>query len=38
MVRAEGALVATIDESNHLHLVKVRLGRDFGTQVEILEG
>jgi RND family efflux transporter MFP subunit len=38
LVRAEGAFVAAIDESNHLHLTKVRLGRDFGTQVEILDG
>jgi len=38
MVRGDGAFVATIDESNHLHLVRVRLGRDFGTQIEILEG
>jgi RND family efflux transporter MFP subunit len=38
IIRADGTFVATVDSSNTLHLVKVRLGRDFGTQLEILTG
>ncbi len=38
MIRSEGAIVATIDDANHIRLARVRIGRDFGTQMEILEG
>ncbi len=38
LVRSDGTVVATIDETNHIHLAHVQLGRDFGTQIEILGG
>ncbi|HEY9154585.1 MAG TPA: efflux RND transporter periplasmic adaptor subunit [Opitutaceae bacterium] len=38
LVRADGTLVATVDDSNRIHLAHVQLGRDFGTQVEVLNG
>jgi RND family efflux transporter MFP subunit len=38
IIRAEGTLVATIDTGNRIRLVHVRLGRDFGTEIEILGG
>jgi len=38
IIRADGTLVATVDASNHIRLLHVKLGRDFGTQIEILDG
>lgn len=38
MVRADGTLVATLDDANRVHLAHVQVGRDFGTQVEIFKG
>ena len=38
IIRAEGTLVATIDPGNRIRLVPVKLGRDFGTEIEILGG
>jgi RND family efflux transporter MFP subunit len=38
IVNADGTLVATVDASDRIHLVHVKLGRDFGTQIEILSG
>jgi RND family efflux transporter MFP subunit len=37
VVRKEGTLVARVD-NGHLTLAKVTLGRDFGKEIEILEG
>jgi hypothetical protein len=31
-------LVGVLDESNTVHYRKVQLGRDFGTEIEIVEG
>jgi RND family efflux transporter MFP subunit len=36
--RQEGTQVALVDDSNHVHLVNVALGRDLGTTVEVLRG
>ncbi len=38
LVRADGTLAATVDDSNRIHLAHVHVGRDFGTQIEILSG
>jgi RND family efflux transporter MFP subunit len=38
LIRAEGARAAVVDGASRLHYVPLRLGRDFGTEVEILEG
>jgi RND family efflux transporter MFP subunit len=38
IINAGGTLVATLDQANRIHLVHVKLGRDFGTRVEILDG
>jgi RND family efflux transporter MFP subunit len=38
LIRAEGARAAVVDGAGKLHYVPLRLGRDFGTEVEILEG
>jgi membrane fusion protein (multidrug efflux system) len=38
IINAAGTQVATVDSSNRIHLVKVKLGRDFGARVEVLEG
>jgi len=38
LFRAEGLRVAKVDNSNHIALVPVTLGRDFGTEAEVLEG
>ncbi|HZZ19259.1 MAG TPA: efflux RND transporter periplasmic adaptor subunit [Opitutaceae bacterium] len=38
IINAAGTQVATLDSSNKIHLAKVKLGRDFGSRVEILEG
>ncbi|MBS0965477.1 efflux RND transporter periplasmic adaptor subunit [Acetobacter okinawensis] len=36
--RQEGTQVALVDDSNHVHLVNVALGRDLGTTVEVQRG
>jgi RND family efflux transporter MFP subunit len=36
--RAQGLQVATVDDGQHAVLKSVKLGRDFGTQVEVLSG
>jgi RND family efflux transporter MFP subunit len=38
IINASGTLVATVDASNHIRLVHVTLGRDFGSQVEVIGG
>ena len=38
IVRAEGTLVATVSDKGTVHIEKVHFGRDFGTQIEILDG
>lgn len=38
IIRADGTLVASVDAQHTVHLQKVKLGRDFGTQIEILAG
>jgi multidrug efflux pump subunit AcrA (membrane-fusion protein) len=35
---AAGTQVAVVDDSNHIRLLQVKFGRDFGTQIEIIEG
>ena len=36
--RGDGLRVATVDERNRVKLVPVKLGRNYGTSVEVLEG
>lgn len=36
--RAEGAQAATVDEQNRVHLQKITIGRDFGSEVEVVAG
>jgi RND family efflux transporter MFP subunit len=38
IINSSGTLVATVDSSNRIHLVHVTLGRDFGSQIEIVGG
>ena len=38
IINAAGTLVATVDASNRIRLVHVTLGRDFGSQVEVIGG
>ena len=38
LFRTEGAFVAVVGADNHLTLRRVELGRDFGTEVELLSG
>lgn len=38
IINASGTLVATVDEANRIHLQHIKLGRDFGTRVEVLDG
>lgn len=38
ILRSEGTLVAVVDGTNTIHFRKVKLGRDFGLQVEIVDG
>jgi RND family efflux transporter MFP subunit len=38
IIRAEGTLVAILTKENKIHLQHVTLGRDFGTEIEILDG
>lgn len=36
--RSEGPQVATVDDGHHATLKNVRIGRDFGTEMEVLSG
>jgi RND family efflux transporter MFP subunit len=36
--RSEGLQVATVDDGHHAELKPIQLGRDFGTQVEVVAG
>jgi RND family efflux transporter MFP subunit len=36
--RSEGAQVATVDDGHHAVLKAVKLGRDFGTELEVISG
>jgi multidrug efflux pump subunit AcrA (membrane-fusion protein) len=38
LFRTQGLQVATLDSNNHAHLKHVVMGRDYGTQVEIVSG
>ena len=38
IIRGDGTLVATVTDNGTIHLQKVKLGRDSGTQIEILDG
>jgi RND family efflux transporter MFP subunit len=38
IVDAQGTHVAVVGQNNRLHFQPVRLGRDFGTDIEVLEG
>jgi RND family efflux transporter MFP subunit len=38
IIRADGTLVASVDAQHAVHLQKIKLGRDFGTQIEVLSG
>ncbi len=38
LFRTEGPEVATISDGNHIHWQKIKVGRDFGTQLEVLDG
>jgi hypothetical protein len=38
LFRADGLHVATVDGNNQVHLNTVRVGRDFGSEIEILSG
>jgi multidrug efflux pump subunit AcrA (membrane-fusion protein) len=37
-VRPEGTMVAVVDSSNAVHFRRVVIGRDYGSQIEILSG
>ncbi|PYL65451.1 MAG: efflux RND transporter periplasmic adaptor subunit, partial [Verrucomicrobia bacterium] len=36
--RKEGAQVATIENADRIHWQKIRVGRDFGDRIEVLDG
>lgn len=38
IINASGNKVAVVDASNRIHLLPVTLGRDFGNQIEVLDG
>jgi RND family efflux transporter MFP subunit len=38
LFRADGLHVATVDANNQVHLNTVRVGRDYGSEIEILSG
>ena len=38
IIRADGTWVATLNAENKIHITKVLLGRDFGTEIEVLDG
>jgi RND family efflux transporter MFP subunit len=38
IIRSTGTMVAVVTDGNTIHLQAVKLGRDFGTQIEVLDG
>jgi len=38
LFRTEGPQVATVIKDNHIHWQNIHVGRDFGTQLEVLDG
>jgi membrane fusion protein (multidrug efflux system) len=38
LFRRGGAQVVTVTDGNRIHVQKIRVGRDFGTQLEVLDG
>jgi RND family efflux transporter MFP subunit len=38
LFRKEGAQVATIENKDHIHWQNIRVGRDFGDRIEVLDG
>jgi RND family efflux transporter MFP subunit len=38
IIRSAGTLVAVVTDRNTIHLQAVKLGRDFGAQIEVLDG
>src|SRR6202030_75865 len=36
--RSQGPQVVTVTNDNHIHWQKISVGRDFGTQLEVLDG
>jgi multidrug efflux pump subunit AcrA (membrane-fusion protein) len=38
LFRATGPQVVTVTNGNRIHLQKISVGRDFGTQLEVLDG
>ena len=38
LFRSKGAQVVTVADGNRIHLQKISVGRDFGTQLEVLDG
>jgi RND family efflux transporter MFP subunit len=38
IIRSSGTLVAVVTSNNTIHLQAVKLGRDFGAQIEVLDG
>ena len=38
VVRADGPQVAVVDSDGGVHFTKIQLGRDFGTEIEVLSG
>ena len=38
IIRADGTLLAVVDAKNTIHLQKVKFGRDYGSQIEIIAG
>jgi hypothetical protein len=38
LFRSEGLRAAVVDESHHVHLRALTIGRDFGTTLEVLQG
>ncbi len=38
LIRKEGTQVAVVDAENKIHLQKIRLGRDFGVNADVIEG
>lgn len=38
IIRAEGPQVAAVGKDDAIHFQKVKIGRDFGTQIEVLDG
>jgi hypothetical protein len=38
LFRAEGLRVVTVDDRDRVHLQSITVGRDWGTQIEVLTG